>query len=169
TLEEPEVILQTYSHGSRKVAATTKRVFIQTGRLSRNTIEIPYSKITSIQHSRQYSWKVLLIGAALSLLMFTQHYVSPIISRTITSKVTLTLTNLSPPILNMNWQYILSTIWILPILVAVIIFLTTGQDGYGLHGATLKPIYLPRPFKDAIMFIRDMQKGNQPTNAKVDV
>ena len=167
TLEEPEVILQTYSHGTRKVAATTKRVFIQTGRLSRSTIEIPYSKITSIQHRNQYNWKVLLIGAILSLLMFTQHYVSPIISRTITSKITSTLTNLSPPILNMNWPYILSTIWILPIFVAVIIFLTTGRSGYGLQGATQKPVYLPRPFKDTITFIRDMQKGNQP-NTKVD-
>ena len=168
TLEEPEVILRTYSHGTRKVAATTKRLFIQTGRLSRNTIEIPHTKITSIQHSRQYSWKVLLIGAILSLLMFTQHYVSPIISRTITSKITSTLTNLSPPILNMNWPYILSTIWILPIFVAVVIFLTTGRTGYGLQGATQKPVYLPRPFKDAIMFIRDMQKGDQ-SDAKVDV
>ena len=168
TLEEPEVILRTYSHGTQRVAATTKRVFIQTGRLSRNTIEIPYSKITSIQHTSKYSWKVLLIGAAISVLMFTQHYVSPIISRTITSKITSTLTTISPPILNMNWPYILSTIWILPIFLAVIIFLTTGRTGYGLEGATQKPIYLPRPFRDAITFIRDMQKGNQPTNA-VDV
>jgi hypothetical protein len=168
TFEEPEVILRTYSHGTRKVAATTKRVFIQTGRLSRNTIEIPYPKITSIQYSRQYSWKVLLIGAILSLLMFTQHYVSPIISRTITSKITSTLTSLSPPILNMNWPYILSTIWILPIFVAVIIFLTTGRSGYGLQGATQKSVYLPRPFRDTITFIRDMQKGNQPTNAVDD-
>ena len=65
----------------------------------------------------------------------------------------------------MNWPYIFSTIWILPIFVAVIIFLTTGRTGYGLQGATQKSVYLPRPFRDAITFIRDMQKGNQPTNA----
>jgi Glycosyl transferases group 1 len=168
TLEEPEVVMRTYSHGTRKVVATTKRVFIQTGRLSRNTIEIPYSGIASIQHSRQYGWKVLLTGAILSLLMFTQHYVSPIISRTITSKITSTVTNLSLPLLKMELPFIFSMIWILPIFVAVIIFLTTGRTGYGLQGATQNPVYLPRPFKDAITFIRDMQRGNQP-NAKADV
>ena len=168
TLEEPEVVMRTYSHGTRKVVATTKRVFIQTGRLSRNTIEIPYSGITSIQHRRQYSWKILLTGAILSLLMFTQHYVSPIISRTVTSKITSTLTNLSLPFLKMELPYILSTIWILPIFMAVITFLITGRTGYGLQGATQNPIYLPRQFKDTITFIRDMQQGNQP-NAKADV
>lgn len=68
----------------------------------------------------------------------------------------------------MELLYVLSTIWILPIFVAVIIFLTTGRTGYGLQGATQKTIYLPRPFKDAITFIRDMQRGNSP-NPKTDV
>jgi glycosyltransferase involved in cell wall biosynthesis len=162
TLEEPEVVIQTYSHGTRKVVATNKRLFIQSGRLSRNTIEIPYSQITSIRHSRQYSWKTLIVGTILSMLIFTQHYVSPIISRTITSRVTSTLANIAP-LLRMELPAILSLIWVLPVFVAVIMFLTTGRSGYILEGATQKPVYLPRPFKDAVMFIRSMQKGNQST------
>ena len=66
TLSEPEVVARTWSHGSQKLVATNKRVFIQQGRLSRSTTEIPYSNVSSIEHIRRYSWRTLVVGAALS-------------------------------------------------------------------------------------------------------
>ncbi len=66
TISEPEYVVRTWSHGTLKVAATERRMFIQRGRLSRSTLELPYSSIHSIEHVRQYRWKALLTGGILS-------------------------------------------------------------------------------------------------------
>ena len=98
TLAEPEVVARTWSHGTHRIVATNRRLFIQQGRLSRSTLEIPYSGIGSIEHVRRSSWTTLVIGAIISILMFTQHYISPILSRTLTSRVSQVVIRLVPGI-----------------------------------------------------------------------
>ena len=66
TISEPEYVVHSWSHGTVKVEATERRMFIQRGRLSRSTLELPYSSIKSIEHLRQYSWKTLLTGGIIS-------------------------------------------------------------------------------------------------------
>lgn len=161
TLLEPEVVVHTWTRGTRKLVATDRRVFIQEGRLSKSTLEMPYSSITSIEHIRRYAWRTLVIGAALSILMFIHHYVSPIISRTLTSKLDLILISLIPAI-GSELPQILATIWTVPITVALLLFLIRARKGFALHGVRLDPTYLPQSFGEAIKYIREMQGRIQP-------
>jgi D-inositol-3-phosphate glycosyltransferase len=156
TLQKPEVIVRSWSHGTRKVAATSRRLFIQKGRLSRRTIEIPYSNISSIEHIRRYNWLALVVGAILSLLLFAQHYFFPIISRTLTSRILLFALGLLPN-LKAQLPKMLPSIWLVPISIALLLFLLSARNGFVLRTGTLGQIYLPRSFTDAIDYIREGQ------------
>jgi glycosyltransferase involved in cell wall biosynthesis len=156
TISQPEYVVHTWSHGTLKVAATERRIFIQRGRLSRNTLEIPYSSINSIEHVRQYHWKTLLTGGLLSILMFIQHYVTPIISRTLTSRLTGLASGLIP-IGGINIEAVIRLLWLFPISIGLILFLIGIRQGYALRGATVDPVFLSPSFSQAIQYVREMQ------------
>ena len=167
TIGEPEVVARTWSRGTRRLAATNRRVFIQQGQLSRSTLEISYSNINSIEHLRRYSWRTLVLGAVLSFLMFIQHYVFPIISRTITSWLVSLAASVMPRG-TVQLSQIVGSFWLVPISVAFLFFLVRARKGYALHGARLTPIFLPSSFREAIEYIREMQdrsKSNTGSDA----
>jgi len=167
TISEPEYVVRTWSHGTLKIAATERRMFIQRGRLSRSTVELPYFSIHSIEHVRQYRWKALLTGGIFSVLLFIQHYVSPIISRTLTSRVMVLASSLVPNA-GTRMETVIGFLWVVPISLAAAMFLIGARKGYALHGATLDPIYLPHSFSEAVQYVRDQQsrpwdnRGNVP-------
>jgi D-inositol-3-phosphate glycosyltransferase len=156
TLLEPEVVARTWSHATQKLVATNKRVFLQEGRFSRRTTEMKYSSISSIEHIRRYSWRTLLFGAILSTLMFIQHYVFPIVSRTLTSTIILTGTSLFPSS-RLQLQQAVAGLWLVPILAATLLFLVRARKGYAINGPRSSHILLPQSFKEAIQFIREKQ------------
>ena len=155
TLSEPEIVARAWSHGTQKIVATNKRLFVQQGLLSRSTIEIPYSSINSIEHIRRYGWWTLLIGTCLSFVMFTQHYVSPIISRTLTSRLVSLVMNTLPTV-KPQLSQVLANLWLAPISIALLLFLTGARKGFALQGARLSPIYLTRSFGEAVEYIRQL-------------
>jgi len=162
TLSEPEVVVRTWSHGSQKVVATNKRMFIQQGRLSRSTTELPYSNVSSIEHIRRYSWRTLVVGAAISVLMFIQHYVFPIISRTLTSKIDIVAESMLPSLRVQSLQA-LANLWLVPISFALLLFLIRGRKGYAIQGARLSAVFLPYSFKESIQYIREKLDLGQST------
>jgi len=165
TLSEPQNVLRTWSHGSQKVAASNNSVFIQEGRLSRNTYEISYSSIGSIEHIREYRWGALLIGVLLSLALFTQHYVFPVVSRTLTSRIVLLLIGLMPN-LRLEISQVLGALWLLPISAASLFFAAKLRKGYALHGARMHPIFLSPSFREAIKYIREIKEGHAPVGTE---
>jgi len=142
-------------------------MFIQRGRLSRSTLELAYSSIHSIEHVRHLRWKALLAGGILSALLFIQHYVTPIISRTLTSRLVAFALRLVPNN-GTRLETVIGLLWVVPISLAAILFLIGARKGYALHGATLAPIYLPPSFSEAVQYVRDQQsrpwdnRGNAP-------
>jgi len=156
TLTEPEVVVKAWSHGTQKVVATDRRIFVQQGRLSRSTIEAPFSSIHSIEHIRRYHWRTLAIGAFLSAALFVQRFLFPIISRTVTDALDNLIISLIPPISKVFPQIVLLGI-MLPSLVGFIKFGLGARKGFALHGATLKPIFLPQSFGEVIRHVRDIQ------------
>jgi hypothetical protein len=164
TISQPEYVVHTWSHGTVKVAATELRIFIQRGRLSRNTLEIPYSSINSIEYVRQRHWKALLTGGLLSLLVFIQHYVTPIISRTLTSRLTAVASGLIP-IGGIHIEVVIRFLWLFPISIGVIVFLIGMRQGYALHGATIKPVFLPPSFTSAVQYVREKQNQGNVSNS----
>lgn len=160
TLAEPEIVVGAWSHSNQKVVATNKRVFIQHGRFSRKTLEVPYSSIQSIEHIRRYHLRTLLAGLIFSALLFVQHYIYRIASPPVTSAGA----DLLVFLLSNNtamFQRILSFIFLVPVSVALILFAFGARKGYALHGASLQPVYLPQPFSEAIGHIREMQETAQ--------
>jgi D-inositol-3-phosphate glycosyltransferase len=163
TLQKPEVIVKSWSHGTRKVAATSRRLFVQDGRLSRRTTEIPYSNISSIEHIHHYNWLALVIGAILSLLLFTQHYFVPIISRTLTSRILIFALGLLPA-LKAQLPQILPRIWLIPISIGALLFIMSTRTGFALRTGMAGQIYLPRSFTEAIDYVREAQDKAHPTS-----
>ena len=166
TLSEPQTVLRTWSHGSRTVAASDKGVFIQEGRISRNTYEISYSSIGAIEHIREYRWGTLLVGVLLSLALFTQHYVFPVVSRTLTSRIVLLLIGLTP---NLSGEILqaMNVFWLVPVLAASVFFAAKLRKGYAVHGARMSPIFLSPSFREAIEYMRQMKEGRTPVGTEI--
>ncbi len=160
TLSAPEMVVRSWSRGTQRLVATDRRLFIQHGRLSRTTIEVPYSNITSIEYSRRYAWRSLLIGGILSSLMFIHHYVSPIISRSLTSRIVLMAVDVAPKV-RVALPQVLADVWLVPISAAFFLFLIRTRKGYALHGVKVDSVFLPRSFGEAIQFIREMRNPTQ--------
>ncbi len=156
TLTEPEVVVRNWSHGTHRILATNRRLFIQKGRLSRTTIEIPYSEIDSIEHIRKYSWTALTIGAILSSITFIQHYVSAVFSRTLTSTVSQAVSELVPRIAPEMAQ-IRTVVWTVPISMAFLVFLYRARRGYVLQGTSHNPIHLSPSFRETIAYVREIK------------
>jgi len=163
TISQPEYVVHTWSHGAMKIAATERRVFVQRGRLSRSTLEIPYSNIKSIEYVRSHHWKALVAGVFLSLLLFVQHYVTPIVSRPLISRLELLISELLPTGA-INLETIFRLVWLVPISFAVIVFLVGMRKGYALHGASVNPVFLPPAFGPAVQYIREMQNRETAEN-----
>jgi D-inositol-3-phosphate glycosyltransferase len=166
TLSEPEMVARTWSHGTQKLVATNKRLFLQQGLLSRSTLEIPYSSVNSIGHIRRYPWGILLVGVSLSFLMFIQYYVFPLISETLTSRVVFLVTSMLPTI-KAELSQLLANLWLIPMSIALLLFLVGARKGYALHGAKLSPIYLTQSFGEAVKYIRELQDRDQTSKSSV--
>jgi glycosyltransferase involved in cell wall biosynthesis len=159
TLAEPENVLKSWSSGSWGVVATAQRLFIKRGLISRKVTEIPYTNISSIEYTRRYSWRTLVIGAAISLLLFIEPFLSPIFSRAFISRFEEVIRFLFPetflqsPVLEAFGD----VMPILPFLIAVIVFAIQARTGFTLRGPGIDALYLPSKFREAIAFIRSMQ------------
>jgi len=159
TLSEPEQVLRSWSSGTQKVVATDRRIFIKHGIISKRVLEVPYGNITSIEHMRRYSWKTLLLGSIASIFFIIEPYLRPIFSRALIAKIEGFLRLLLP---NISLQFnipdvLLDSLPLLPISIALVIFAIQSRTGFTLHCAGMKPIYLPRSFREAISYIRSIQ------------
>jgi glycosyltransferase involved in cell wall biosynthesis len=161
TLAEPENVLKSWSSGSWGVIATGRRLFIKRGVISRKVTEIPYANISSIEYTRRYSWKTLVIGSAISLLLFVEPFLRPIFSRAFILRFEELIRFLFPetflqsPIL----EAFMDIMPMLPFLIAVIAFTVQARTGFTLRGPGIDALYLPRKFREAIAFIRSIQNG----------
>jgi glycosyltransferase involved in cell wall biosynthesis len=161
TLAEPENVLKSWSSGSWGVIATGRRLFIKRGVISRKVTEIPYANISSIEYTRRYSWKTLVIGSAISLLLFIEPFLRPIFSRAFILRFEEMVRFLFPeaflqsPVL----EVFLDFMPMLPFLIAVIAFTVQARTGFTLRGPGIDAVYLPRKFREAIAFIRNIQNG----------
>ena len=159
TLTEPDVVVATWSHGPRKVVATNQRVFIEKGRLSRSTVEVPYSNINSIEYIRHCNWTALIIGAIVSTLVLTARFYVPVLM----NKLSLLL-----PLLKSNLTIML-VLGLAPIVIGATMFGTSLRKGYALEGAKTRPIFLPGQFRESIERIREMHESPSLVRLKLEL
>jgi len=168
TLAEPENVLKSWSSGSWGVIATGRRLFIKRGVISRKVTEIPYANISSIDYTRRYPWKTLVIGSTISLFLFVEPFLRPIFSRAFILRFEEMVRFLFPeaflqsPVL----EAFLDIMPILPLVAALIVFAVQARTGFTLRGPGIDALYLPRKFREAIAFIRNIQ--NRQLEKKYD-
>ena len=154
TFEEPEVAIKSWSSGSWGVIATRKRLFVKRGIISRKVIEIPYSNVSSIEHTRRYPLKTLIAGAVTSGALFAAPFLRTIFSRNFLSWLT--------PILESSaLAPFFDVLPILPFLASLFIFIIQARVGFTLRGPGIDPLYLPGRFRGAVAFIRRIQDGQE--------
>lgn len=169
TLSSPENVLKSWSSGSWGVIATEKRLFIKRGVLSRKVTEIPFKNVSSIEYMRRYSWKTLVLGAAISVILFALPFFNQIFSKTFVVSLGEIVQFIFPQTF-LQWPSLgafINFLCLLPFLIAVVIFAVEARTGYTLRGPGLDALYLPRKFREAITFIRNMQDGSSCENKPV--
>jgi glycosyltransferase involved in cell wall biosynthesis len=161
TLSSPENVLNSWSSGSWGIVATEKRLFIKRGFLSRKVTEIPFKNISSIEYMRRYPWKTLVLGAVISILLFALPFFSQIFSSAFVAGLEGIVRSIFPQsfLQSRFLGAFVSFLQLLPFLIAVAIFAIQARTGYNLHGPGIEAIYLPREFREAIAFVRNMQNG----------
>jgi hypothetical protein len=110
---------------------------------------------------RRYSWKTLLLGAAISVFLFTLPFFSQIFSRTFVASLEVIIQSIFPKAV-LQWTFLgtfTDFLCLLPFLIAIVIFAVEARTGYTLRGPGLDALYLPRKFREAITFIRSVQDG----------
>jgi hypothetical protein len=161
TLSEPENVLKSWKWGSWGVIATRQRLFIKRGIISRKVTEVPYRNISSIEYTRRFAWKTLIIGAILSLFLLIEPLLRPIFSKDFLSMlegfVRFFVPNsiLQSPAL----PTLISILSLIPLTLAIIAFAFQARTAFTLRGPGIVALYLPSRFKEAIALIRTIQNG----------
>ena len=110
---------------------------------------------------RRYSWKTLVLGAAISVFLFAVPFFSQIFSRAFVASLEEMVRSILPQAF-LQWPFLgafISFLCFLPFLIAEIIFAVEARTGYTLRGPGLDALYLPRQFREVITFVRSMQDG----------
>lgn len=155
TLAEPEHVLKTWSTGSWAVIATDRRFFVKHGRISRKVIEIPYSSISYIEHTRRFPWKIPLVSLVPAVILLLGPLWEKILNPLFISSIKQLLESPFSPMVSMQTLTIL--FGLVPCAVGIAIFLVQTGIGFNLHGQAMKPIYLPRGLGEAVTFLRKTQ------------
>jgi hypothetical protein len=159
TIAKPENVLKSWSSGSWGVIATRRRLFIRRGFISRKVTEIPYTNVTSIEHTRRYPWKTLVSGCTIAVLLFVGLFLRSILPESLGSVVNQLVNSiansgvLQSSILNL----LLVLVPLVPLLIALTSFALEARTGFTLRGPGKETIYLPGQFGEVITFIRNMQ------------
>ena len=162
TLAEPEKVLRTWSAGSWGVVATDRRLFVRHGRVSRKVTEVPYASISYIEHTRRFSWKILIAGLIPALIVLLEPLWRTILKTSFISGIEQLLNNL---IAAAPWlaspQTLAVLIGIVPYAISLVAFGLEARVGFNLHIQGMKPIYFPHKLKEVVTFIRKIQDKQQ--------
>jgi len=160
TFAEAENVLKTWSAGSWGAVATETRLFIKKGRLSRKVAEIPYSKMSFIEHTRRYPWKIVMAGLLPALTLLLEPLWRAILKDTFISTMEKILTSVTTTI-DLSTQTLTILLAFVPMLIGSIIFALQARTGFNLHGLETKPLYIPHKFGEVVTFIRNVQDKQQ--------
>jgi D-inositol-3-phosphate glycosyltransferase len=157
TLAKPEYALKSWILGTSGVVVTNKRVFIKQGFISRKVTELRYADIKAIEHARRYPWRTLVVGLVISTFFLIAPALRSLLSSTFVARIEDLLETIAAFLPNyfvsdMFTQFILP---LLPFVICLIIFFFGARSGFNLYGEGIKPLYLPRRFREAIGFIRE--------------
>ena len=110
---------------------------------------------------RRYSWKTLVLGAVISVFLFSLPFFSQIFSKTFVSSLQELVQSIFPQVLLQSpiLEAFVSFLILLPFMIAIVIFAVEARTGFTLRGPGIEALYLPCKFREAIAFVRSVQDG----------
>jgi len=170
TLAEPERVLKTWSKGNWGIVATDRRLFVRHGRISRKITEIPYDSIAYIEHTRRYPWKILLAGFSPAFILLLEPMWRAILQPSFISTIQTAANSIItaiPQLVSIQTLALLTAL--IPCITGMATFALQARTGFNLYGSSIKLVYLPHGFREAITFIRNVQdKQNAPDTEKTE-
>ncbi len=170
TLAEPEHVLKTWSKGNWGIVATDRRLFVRHGRISRKITEIPYKSIAYIEHTRRYSWKILLAGFLPAFILLLEPMWRAILKPSFISAIQTAADSIIiaiPQLVSIQALMLLTAL--IPCIAGIATFALQARTGFNLHGSGIRPVYLPHGFRETITFIRNVQdKQDTPYTEKTE-
>jgi glycosyltransferase involved in cell wall biosynthesis len=164
TLAEPEHVLKTWSKGNWGVVATDRRLFVKHGRISRKVTEIPYNSIAYMEHTRRYPWKILLAGFLPAFILLLEPMWVAILQPSFISAIQTAANSIITAIPQLvSIQTLALLVALIPCIAGIAAFALQARTGFNLYGSSIKLVYLPHGFREAITFIRNVQ-DNQNTS-----
>jgi glycosyltransferase involved in cell wall biosynthesis len=162
TLTEPEHVLKTWSSGSWGVVATERRLFVKHGRLSRKVTEIPYNNIGYVEHTRRYPWRIIAAGLLPALILLLEPMWRFVLKPTFISAIedmAASIVTMIPQL--MSAQILALVVAVGPLIASLALFAVQARTGFNLCGPGIKPVYVPRGFREVISFVRNVQNQRQ--------
>jgi len=133
SMANDEQALEAMICGKLKVIVTDRRLLVKDDHDGGETISVPLDGISRITRHKRFSWDILAAGFGAALLLFVGLLAPPIHSY---------LGSLIPLAAG---EWLLLLIMVIPLTVAVPLFLLRIRDGYSIH-STSGPVFLPRQF-----------------------
>ncbi len=158
TIVEPENVLKTWSAGSWGAVATQNRLFIKHGRFSRKVTEIPYGNISCIEHTRRYSWKILIAGLFPAFAFLLEPLWRSILESSVVSTIEGSLAYAAAAISpQLTPQTLLALLATGSTLISVGVFAIKSRTSFTLYGSAIRPVYLPHELGGIVTFVRANQ------------
>jgi hypothetical protein len=127
-----EQALEAMISGRLKVIVTNRRLLVKDDHDGGETISVPLEGISRITRRKRFSWDILAAGCGAAFLLFVATLPPPVHSY---------LSSLVPP----AGEWLLSLIPVIPLAVAVPLFLSKIRDGYSIR-STSGSLFLPKRF-----------------------
>jgi hypothetical protein len=148
-IDDEKVIKEWSTKDWTKILATNYRLFLLKNNFyNKQSIEIPYEKITSLEFLRRRPIERLIGAVALGLLYVVTLYISSSIVS-----------------YSFDQRYLLFTIYFAAVLLASIGFLIwflIGVDSFAIHIAGRPPVYISIEIEELYYFIRLHLNSNAP-------
>lgn len=146
-VQAEERIIDVWTRKGRRVAATSKRLFVGSLKSGREVVSIPYSEISKIARHSKAHWSVIGTGAFITLLLIVLRVMKMGIVSYLKPGLQSLLSALGLPGLT---QALVDALPFLPLIVAVLAFLVTIQEGYLVYYGVSKRAFLPEYFLKAL-------------------
>ena len=133
SMANDEQALEAMVSGKLKAIVTNRRLLVKDDHDGGETISVPLENISRITRHRRFSWEILAAGCAVALLLFVATLAPPV--RSYVGSV------IGPA----PGDWLLSLIPVVPLAVAVPMFLLRIRDGYSIRSNS-GSVFLPRRF-----------------------
>jgi glycosyltransferase involved in cell wall biosynthesis len=145
--EAKETVVEARVQGGKKLAVTTKRLIMSSAKGGKWIISVPFNEIVRIDRFARHSWRVLVVGVALSAAAFAVEYFAPAQIGALLGYVGISsLVSVSGTLLMALRIIIPGT----PLIVAAALYVTRTRAGYLVRYGKSQKIFLERGFGRAL-------------------